>query len=160
MIKFFVLFFISFSAFASLTKIEFKSEKEKIFFTSFFHQNELMRQCLLENKEMQKDFPCIQKNIAEFEKIIASDQDKDKAPLQETIELMKTSPSLSALNRHYYHLAKQLLPTLRAYKLDLPYEEYFCGMFQKGWIQDTSESEEVQNPYSPKKPNCGAKKQF
>lgn len=65
----------------------------------------------------------------------------------------KRSPN----DRHYHKFSLILIDALKDYELE-HYNEYSCPMVKKSWVQNSSKTKKVLNPYAPYMPNCGSQK--
>lgn len=57
----------------------------------------------------------------------------------------------------YNEVSTSLIKALKTYDLGADYNEYYCPMIEKSWVQNSKKVAKVQNPYAPNMPSCGAK---
>ncbi|MDH5581967.1 MAG: hypothetical protein OEY33_08660 [Bdellovibrionales bacterium] len=92
---------------------------------------------------------------------ISSIEDEEVSKLlaysKKTLNKMSKEEDRSELNNQLNRISMALIHIMKKYSLDLDYSSYYCPMVKKKWIQNSKKVSEVQNPYAPEMPNCGAK---
>jgi hypothetical protein len=83
---------------------------------------------------------------------------KTLAFTQKKLEALQSESQLEEAHKAFNVISQGLLVVLEKQIPVKKYARYYCPMVKKYWIQNTSESEKVMNPYAAKSmPHCGAK---
>ena len=73
------------------------------------------------------------------------------------LETIKASNEREENNKSYHIVSSALIHVVNTYDLGSEYNAYSCPMVKKKWLQNTSKSSEVKNPYAASMPSCGSK---
>ncbi len=83
---------------------------------------------------------------------------KTLAFTQKKLEGLQKETQLREAHKAFNVISQGMLVVLEKQIPVKKYARYYCPMVKKYWIQNTSESEKVLNPYAAKSmPHCGAK---
>ena len=73
------------------------------------------------------------------------------------LDSIKASNEREENNQNYHLVSSALIHVVNSYDLGAEYNAYSCPMVKKKWLQNTSESSDVKNPYAASMPSCGSK---
>lgn len=73
------------------------------------------------------------------------------------LDNIKASSDREENNKNYHIVSSALIHVVNTYDLGNEYNAYSCPMVKKKWLQNTSKSSDVKNPYAASMPSCGSK---
>lgn len=73
------------------------------------------------------------------------------------LDMIKATNEREANNQNYHLVSSALIHVVNTFDLGSEYNAYSCPMVKKKWIQNTTKSAEVENPYAANMPSCGSK---
>jgi hypothetical protein len=76
---------------------------------------------------------------------------------QSLLMKIKASSEREENNKNYHLVSMALIHIVNTYDIGDEYNSYSCPMVKKKWVQNTKESDQVNNPYAPNMPHCGRK---
>ncbi|MBL6990418.1 MAG: DUF3347 domain-containing protein [Bacteriovoracaceae bacterium] len=75
------------------------------------------------------------------------------------LEKIKATSKREDNNKFYAFFSSHLVHILKMYNISKDYDEYYCSMADKQWIQNSKKTHsKVKNPYMPTMKGCGTKK--
>lgn len=76
----------------------------------------------------------------------------------ESLKSIENSMDREKMNEQFHLFTKKLMSFDGEHNFSSEYSVYYCPMVKKSWLQSTSKSDEVRNPYDSSMPKCGVKK--
>ena len=97
----------------------------------------------------------------ELKKAIEKIENKDISKLlsfaKTKLDSMNASNEREENNKNYHVVSSALIHVINNYDLGSDYNAYSCPMVKKKWLQNTTKSSDVKNPYAASMPTCGSK---
>ena len=109
----------------------------------------------------ENNFPEVKKQA---QRVLESVSNIDDPKISQTLEYSKTklnlileAKSIDSAKHEFDVVSRAFVVVLQKHAPNKTYSRFYCPMEQKYWIQNTSESITVLNPYaSETMPNCGS----
>lgn len=131
-------------------------KKDKQQLLSLFETNELLHAAFFKfnKKDISLQSAALAKKIDDLE----NEQIKKLLLFsKKKLEEMKRMTELDDLNQNYHLVSMALIHLLNSYDIGKMYNAYSCPMVKKKWVQNSTKSKKVENPYASNMPHCGTK---